>query len=82
MMIAHPLNIAAISDSDVDSATGVVGVFVHPVCPLVRMHMAEEDKVHSILVEQVLNLLLVALHLLVVAVVSVVAAARQVQFYG
>lgn len=74
--MTYPLNVAAIADGDVDSATGVVGIFVLAVCALVRMHVAEESKVHSVLVQQVLDLLLEALHLLVVAVVCVVAVIR------
>ena len=74
----HPFNVAAIAYGDVDSAAGVVGVFVLAVCALVRMHVAKECKVHSVLVQQLLNLLLEALHLLVVAVVCIVAATRQV----
>ncbi len=78
MGVSHPLNVAAISDDDVDWATGVIGIFIHPVCPLIRMHMAEESEIHSMLVKHVLNLLLVALHFLVMAHVSAVAAATQV----
>ena len=50
MIGAHPLNIAAVSNDDVNGATGVIGIIVHPICPLVRMHMPEEDEVYSILV--------------------------------
>lgn len=74
--MTYSLNVAAIADGDVDGAAGVVGIFVLAVCALVRMHVAEESKVHSVLVQQVLDLLLEALHLLVVAVVCVVAVIR------
>ncbi len=72
--MTHPLDVAAVSNGDVDGTTGVNHVSEEGIGALIGMHVAEECEVDSILVQHVLNLLLEALHLLVVAVVCVVAA--------
>ena len=50
----RPLDVAAVADGEPDGAAVVKLVLVHRVRSLVGMHVAADDEVHSVQVEQVL----------------------------
>ena len=70
------LRVASISDGDVHSATGVDGVVIHGVRPLVSVDVAVVEDVHSVLIRQGLHGHAHLLKLLVAGVSCVPASKR------